>query len=317
MTRSTALVTLFLLTFLLTAVLLAAACTDRGPTTPTSTSPLTGASGDTHVKGVVFDTLSRPLPGARVEVLDGPLAGQSTTADDSAAYVFTGNAGGAVRLRGSRDGFESQTISAVWQPRTSGQIFGIFLKTRESAVPITPGSYTLTVRSDPSTAAGNQRASCAGFPADLLRRTYEATITVSPFVRADDYFLVELSSPTMIKPPGATCATNAAVPVVRGCFSFHVAGPFVGFEIENGWGWDWVEEWPGFRYLTVEGYAPTGEPATSNETSTTIPFAGTFDYCELKSALGGNSVCHQVPADQIIEHRSCSSTFNTMTFTKR
>jgi hypothetical protein len=280
-------------------------------------SPSTSASGDTHVKGVVFDTLSRPLPGARVDVLDGPLAGRSTTADDSAAYVFVGNAAGAVRLRGSLDGFEPKTISAVWQQRTSGQMFGIFLKTLAPAVPITPGSYTLTVRSDLSTAVGNQRASCTGFPADLLRRTYEATITVSPFVRADDYFLVELSSPSMTKPPAASCATSAAVPVVRGCFSFHVAGPFVGFEIQNGWGWDWVEEWPEFRYLTIEGYAPTSEPATSSETSTTIPFAGTFEYCELKSASGGNFACHQAPADQIIEYRSCNSRFNTMTFTKR
>ena len=302
---------------LLGTALLAAACADPGPTTPTSTSRSTSASGDTHVKGVVSDTLSRPLPGARVDVLDGPLAGRSTSADDSGAFLFVGDAAGAVRLRGSLDGFEPQTISAVWQQRTSGQMFGIFLKTLAPAVPITLGSYTLTVRSDLSTAVGNPLASCTGFPGELLRRTYDASITVNPFVRADEYFLMELSSPTMTKPPGATCATSATSPVVRGCFSFHVAGPFVGFEIQNGWGWDWVEEWPGFRYLTIEGYAPTSEPATSTETSTTIPFSGTFDYCELKSALNGNSVCHQVPADQIIEYRSCSSQRATMTFTRR
>ena len=160
---------------------------------------------------------------------------------------------------------------------------------RTPALPIRTGVYTLTVSSDPS-ATGFQQAACVGFPADLLQRTYDATISRSPFAPAEDRFWVELSSPTMTKPPGATCFPSAAFPVARGCFAFDVIGQLVRFEFQNGWGWDWVEEWPGFRYLTIEGYS-TSEPVTLTETSITMPFAGSFEYCELKSAMGGNFNC--------------------------
>ena len=129
--------------------------------------------------------------------------------------------------------------------------------------------------------------------------------------------MVELASPTMTKPPGATCFTSAALPVVRGCFAFKVVDQLVRFELQNGWGWDWVEEWPGFRYLIIEGYAPTSEPVTLTDTSITMPFAGSFEYCELKSAMGGNFNCFQVPPDQVVEYRSCNSQRDTMVFTKR
>jgi hypothetical protein len=120
----------------------------------------------------------------------------------------------------------------------------------------------------------------------------------------------------MTRPPGATCRRSAASPIVRGCFAFRVAGQFVGFEIQNSWGWDWIEEWPGFRYLMIEGTAPTSEPATATGSSITIPFFGGFEYCQLKSALG-QPTCRQVPAEQLIEYRWCSSRHDTMVFTKR
>ena len=142
--------------------------------------------------------------------------------------------------------------------------------------------------------------------------------TSDSFPSGDTQFEVELASPTINKPQGSVgCHTSAAFPVIRGCFSFRVAGQFMGFEIENGWGWDWIEEWPGFRYLTISGYAPTSEPATSTESSITVPFWGTFQYCELKAPLGSNSYCSQVPPELVIDFRSCTSQNDTMVFTKR
>ncbi len=280
-----------------------------------------GPTNKTHVLGSVRDTLTRPVPGAVVLILDGPQAGASTSADERGQFRFVSTASGAVRLRASRDGFEPATIATEWQPSdgsfspTRGGIAIHFnLRALEPALPITPGSYTLTVTSDRSTATGNQQASCTGFPADLLSRTYEASISIwSP---PPDDFLVEFASPTLTNSPGATCR-GSLNSIVRGCFWFHMAGQFVGFEIENGWGRDWIEELPGFKYLTIGGTAPTSEPATSTETSITIPFSGTFEYCELKSGLGGNSYCYQVPAEQVIEYRECSSRHDTMVFTKR
>jgi Carboxypeptidase regulatory-like domain len=277
--------------------------------------PFGPTGAETRVRGWVLDTLSRPVPGARIDILDGPLAGRSTNADGRGAFQLDGNVNGAVSLRASRDGFEAKTIAIVWQPPDSReQTITFFMKTLEPALSITPGSYTLTVTSDLSTATAYNGVACAGFPADLLSRTYQASISVwSPPPDAYD-FLVDFASPTMTKPPGVTCR-GRTTPVVRGCFAFSVAGSFVGFEIQNSWGWDWIEELPGFRYLMIEGTAPTSEPATATETSITIPFSGTFDYCQLKSGLNGSS-CHQVPAEQIVEYRSCSSQHDTMVFTK-
>jgi hypothetical protein len=270
-----------------------------------------GPSNKTHVLGHVYDTLSRPVPGARIDVVDGPQAGVSTTADARGGFEFVSTASGAVRLRASRDGFEPSTIAAEWLPSASLQTIDLTLRTLGPALPLVPGSYTLTVTSDLSTATSGYRVPCEGFPADLRRRTYEASITPS----TNEYFVADLASPTMTKPPGVTCRLSAASPSVRGCFAFRVAGQFVGFEIQNSWGWDWIEEWPGFRYLMIQGTAPTSEPATATESSITIPFFGGFEYCQLKSALG-QPTCGQVPAEQVIEYRSCSSEHDTMVFTK-
>jgi hypothetical protein len=185
----------------------------------------------------------------------------------------------------------------------------------EPALKVTTGAYTLTVISDPS-ATGYQRADCAGFPADLLRRTYDASVGRSPYAPMEDKFWVVFSSPTITNPPGASCFLSATFPVARGCFAFDVVGQLVRFELQNGWGWDWIEEWPGFRYLTIEGYS-TSEAASSTETSLTMPFNGSFEYCELKSAMVGNASCYQVPSDQIVEYRSCSSQRDTIVLTKR
>jgi carboxypeptidase family protein len=276
-----------------------------------------GPSNNSHLDGWVHDTLSRPVPGTRIDILDGPQAGASATADQRGAFEFVSSASGAVRLRASRDGFEPATITAEWQPSIRLQTIDFVLRALEPPLPITPGSYTLTVTTDRSTATDNNGGSCADFPADLLKRSYEALISNwSPAADKND-FLVELASPTLTKPPGATCRLSAASPVVRGCFTFRVAGQFVGFELQNSWGWDWIEEWPGFRYLMIEGTAPTSDPATLTDTSVTIPFWGTFEYCQLKSGLGQNSSCHQMPAEQRIEYRWCSSKQDTMVFTKR
>lgn len=297
----------------LVAVLLAASCGDRGPTTPTS-SP--DSNGSTHVRGSVVDTLAQPIAGVRIEVRDGPRFGASTSTDARGAFELVGGAIGKVRIVANRDGFFTTFIDTSWQPGSSAEEVRIVMKALDPTQPFQAGSYTLTVASDATTATGFQGVPCAGFPPDLLRRTYDASISARSYPGADN-FLVDLTSPQMTKPPGATCVTSAAFPVVRGCFVLDVRGRFVGFSLENGWGWDWIEEWPGFRYLTISGYAPTSEAATFTETTTTVPFWGSFEYCVLRSPLDPHSSCSRVPPQEVIEYRSCSSTQDTMVFTKR
>ena len=98
----------------------------------------------------------------------------------------------------------------------------------------------------------------------------------------------------------------------HGLFGFGVAGRVVGFE----WDDSLTEEFPGFRYLNIGGTAPTTEPAIAAGSSVSIPFYGSFAYCQLKSA-GGYNHCSQVPAEQIVDFHSCSSDHASMVFTKR
>ena len=65
------------------------------------------------------------------------------------------SARGAVTLRASREGFESATIVTVWEE--DAHPISLYLKSLEPALPITPGSYTLTVTSHPS---GHRRRGC-------------------------------------------------------------------------------------------------------------------------------------------------------------
>lgn len=250
--------------------------------------------------------MNRPVAGARIEILDGPLAGASTIADDRGAFEFVGTTTGRVTLRGSREGFASATISAEWTMLGGAyqSIALIRLKTLEPDLPIVPGLYTLTFISDLSAAVGHNGVPCTGFPAELLRRTYEASISRATTF---DGFEVRFAGPTLIKYPGDFG------------FGFYLtlAGPFVGVELESGFGTGPTEVFPDFRYLMIGGGAPTSEPATVTESSITIPFWGTFAYCRLNSDLWPANHCGQVPGEQIIEHYSCSSPNDKIVFTKR
>lgn len=257
-------------------------------------------TGDkTYVRGGVSDTAFRPVPGARIEVLDGPYAGATANSSEIGLFEFSGTANGAVRLRASRAGFETATIDAAWKPAIAILWASFLLKPIEPALAIEPGPYTLTVTSDLATATGNLQVPCEGFPADLARRTFEGTLQVS-------------TSP-MYAYQFSPLPTNSTLIKQSGQLWFGVAGQFIGFESDDA---IFYEELPGFRYLQILGKAPTSEAATSTGRSITVPFHGDFWYCQTTSATAANH-CSQVPHEQIVDYRSCSSVHDTMVFTKR
>ena len=98
----------------------------------------------------------------------------------------------------------------------------------------------------------------------------------------------------------------------EGLFGFSVAGQFVGFEIEGI-----PMDFPGLRFLTINGVAPTPEPAVATGSSVSIPFNGEFRYCEMTSTRGIYNDCSQVPAEQIVDYHSCTSDHARMVFTRR
>ena len=211
-----------------------------------------------HIRGSVSDTVGRPLPGARIAVLDGPLAGATTLTDAEGKFELTGTAAGTATLRVSRDGFQTKTQSVLWRTPTGGVGVDGFIRldTLEPPIGLDPGDYTLTIAIDLATAVdhpGIPKAPCAGFPVNLASFTYRVQIlegTQGRYVRADDRPLR-----------------------FEGLFGFSVAGQFVGFEIEGI-----PMDFPGLRFLTINGVAPTPEPAVATGSSVSIPFNGEFRY---------------------------------------
>jgi hypothetical protein len=142
---------------------------------------------------------------------------------------------------------------------------------------------------------------CAGFPAELGRRTYPVSIQMSASPDAAYNFNVVAAEPKLRS---------------SNLFGFGVAGQFVGFEFDNGFT-GFPEEFPGFRYLWISGNAPTAQPATSTGTEITIPFWGTFSYCQLNSPVGIYNDCSQIPGEKIVDYHVCSSQQDSMVLTKR
>ena len=284
-------------------IALAFGCGDRPSPSPIAPDVNPGLTfprppaGQTHIRGSVSDTVRRPLPGALVAVLDGPLAGTTKLTDAEGKFELTGTAAGTATLRVSLDGFQTKTQSVSWRTSTSGAGVDGFIQldTLEPPIGLDPGDYTLTIAIDLATAVdhpGIPKAPCAGFPVNLASFTYRVQIlegTSGRYVRADNRPLH-----------------------YEALFGFSVAGRFVGFEIDHGIPYDF----PGFRFLNISGVAPTSEPTVATGSSLSIPFYGEFRYCELKSARGGYNDCSQVPAEQIVDYHSCTSDHATMVFTK-
>ncbi len=255
-------------------------------------------AGQTHIRGSVSDTVRRPLPGALVAVLDGPLAGTTKLTDAEGKFELTGTAAGTATLRVSLDGFQTKTQSVSWRTSTGGAGVDGFIQldTLEPPIGLDPGDYTLTIAIDLATAVGHPgipQAPCAGFPVNLASFTYRVQIlegTSGRYVRADNRPLH-----------------------YEALFGFSVAGRFVGFEIDHGI----PEDLPGFRFLNIGGAAPTNEPPVATGSSFSIPFYGEFRYCELKSARGIYNDCSQVPSEQIVDYHSCTSDRARMVFTRR
>ena len=277
-------------------------CGDRSPSpiAPDSQSPAAY-----RIEGEVRDKLARPLGGAVVTILDGPLAGTTTRTKEAGKFEFRAHSPGLTTLRASRDGFVSQT-QAVRLPPIPGAVTGVsfWLESLEPPIGLEYGTYTLAVAVDLATARdwpARPDAPCAGFPAELTSRSYRAEIKEPPWLSFYTH---------------AVTAEDSTLRW-RDLFAFFVSGSYVGFEMEGGaWGGIY-ENFPGFRYLEIGGHTKPPGPATRSGSSISIPFTGAISYCRLKSARDVNEDCYQVPAEQILEHHVCMSDSLTLVFTPR
>jgi hypothetical protein len=270
-----------------------AACSGSSPTAAA------GGPNDNHVFGLVSDGVRQPLAGATVRVVDSPMAGTTLTSGPDGRFQLYSTSRGTVTVQVAHAGFKPATRTLQWQAAVQGGIDVIRLESLESSETLLePGAYTVTFSMDPAAARDfGTLPACAGFPAELMSRSYNATIAQSSHTGADRALSLD----------GLTVFSNSE-------FDLLIGGQFVGFEIES----PFTAVLPGFRYLNIIGHAPTDQqPATVSGAAVTVPFSALFQYCELKSpATRGWENCQHVAADQIVQFNACGSSAR-MVFTRR
>jgi hypothetical protein len=249
------------------------------PTPPVQDAPPTTTVS--YIVGYTRDTAFRDLTDVRITIADGPMAGASTVTGESGRFTFSASAAGTVTIIATKDGFLDGRARATWQPVNRLSVI-VDLKPVGPSLSLTPGTYELTVAADPS---------CQGIPTELLTRRYTATVTSVP------------------PHDGTRYSVNGPVG-----FGLGIAGDRIGFTID---GPAIVETLPQFGNLWIAGTAPTAEPATSDGTTVTIPFHGSFEYCALKGPMGPHNNCYTTPPDQRIAYAQCISSNDRMIFTRR
>jgi hypothetical protein len=199
------------------------ACSDS-PSHPTAPSPAVVASAGepaarppaSRLYGFVVDTAFRAVPGALVEVVNGPHAGMAVTANASGEVWLAGSFDQATLFRASSEGHLAKvqpmscSVSACPGATGASPWLGFYLD-----VPAPPanvaGEYRMTFTVD---------GTCRDWPAELRTRTYRATVTPRPGLARATTLDVVLS--------GAQFMGNLSG------FTIGVAGDDLGFWLYGG-----------------------------------------------------------------------------------
>ena len=120
------------------------------------------------MKGTVSDTAFRDLPGARVEILNGPNAGMSTTVDARGEFSLTGRFDETTQFRATSEGHVAavRTLQPFCVRCNPTWWINFTLDVLDPPVNVA-GTYTLTIVAD---------SSCTMLPSDARSRTFTATI---------------------------------------------------------------------------------------------------------------------------------------------
>ncbi len=287
---------------LLGLTLLLAGCRGSGsPSTlsgpspvPQTVSPPTPSAPD--ISGYVEDTAFRPLGGARVEVVDGPQAGMSTTVDANGAFSLSGTFDSATRFRATKDGYVTATqtwncsVGVCPGDNNVRPWLGFYLAMLVPPVDIA-GDYTLTFIAD---------SACSGLPNEVRTRTYAATITPGSNSNrpANTFFNVAVTGASFLKHYDS--------------FEIGVAGDFLTLAF-GGDGPRLVEEVAPNTYLAFDGWAGTSV-GTSAVSTISTSFEGVIDYCVLKFEAGSYYQC--LPS-QAVAHAQCQSTNHRLILTRK
>jgi hypothetical protein len=279
------------------ALLWLAGCNNSGAHLPSPTAPSAPTSRPTPpanvpLVGCVRDTAFRLVGGARVEMVDGPQAGTSTTTNDACRFEFSGPFVGSVTLRATKDGYAAATTVADIFPCCGANVT-IWMASLAPPVLIA-GDYSLTFIAD---------SACVDLPDEVRTRTYAATITPgvpSPYMQ----FSVTLQ--------GASFFRN------YNQFFVSVFGDYLTFELGGAIEGPYVvERLAPTTYVAFDGSA-AGTVATSAGWTLSTSFDSSIDYCVKKSEESGTSYagCRSIP-DQTVAHVRCISKNHRVILTRR
>jgi hypothetical protein len=239
-----------------------------------------------QVSGVVVDSASRVIPGASVEVLDGPQGGLVTTSDPAGAFSLTGIFDGTTRFRGSRDGYVAATYTfpSIATTKRVGFALGVLA----GSVNIT-GDYTVTFMAD---------SACVDLPTEVRTRTYPATVTpwAAQYAPANTQFSATLSGPTL----------DAYYHQI----SIRVAGDYLFFDLSDNY---LLEEVAEQTYLAIGGVG-SASVASSDASTISATIQGLVDYCVSASEIDG---AHYACPANAVAHTQCQSRNHRLILTRR
>jgi hypothetical protein len=270
------------------------------PSTPTDArqpapqpAPPPAPSSTPQLAGIVYDSAERPLSGARVEVLDGPQAGQWTLTDGTGSYGFNGTFDDATRFRATLTGHVPAigTRGPRCAPCNPNWWLYFFLQPDGASADLT-GDYTLTIAADPA---------CSDLPASARARTYTARIAHAVYARHPPETTFKLTV------DGASFVSG------YGTLDVFVAGSAVTAEVGDLHGAPGlVEQVAETTYLTFGGSI---SGAVTTPLRITASFNGFIEQCELAEAWGARRNCTSAPTVSRVS--SCTSARHQLTLSRQ
>jgi hypothetical protein len=268
-----------------TLAMTAVGCTKSTAPTAATTVP-TPASPIFNLHGTVRDSISRPVSDARVELADGPQAGQFATTDMGGQFAFAPFTASAamVTLRVTRDGYAPATYTVTRQGDSQSAV--IFLTSLTRVNPTGEYQFTLTAA-----------AACEALPPAVRTRKYTAVIT------GPTDSLVILSGADLVPNYDTILATPADNAVRFYLYSAYAAA------------W-WLEDDPIVERLDATSYVAFSATATVmpwNPDQSMAAVDGTIAYC----AAAKEASAPQFPPTCLVPPVECKSSSHRLSLARR
>ena len=275
------------------------------PTTPAVVTPpppvVATPPQSLGVSGKVYDTGLRPLVGAKVEVLNGPHAGNFAMTGPGGQFGFSGEFDDQTSFRATMDGHEAGVARPGPYCERCNPHYWIYFYL---ALPVPPaalaGDYTLTVFADEA---------CLALPAEARARNYTAKI------------VAQATQPTSANTVFYGTASDSSIATGLGWEGlwFYVAGDYVEMSIGDLHGQPGLLEQVGAN--TYFGFGGLGSTMLGADRVSTIsvPFDGDVVFCELKPGVAPIDANQRFTcgADQAVSRVVCPSRRHRIVLARR